>query len=86
MLETSEERVLDDGTVRRATTVIVRFAKLGLVDQLFHTVARPAVTSVTAPFSSSCQMAPQDEGGHARREPGNNPHFSTFRTFFALLT
>ena len=44
VLETSEERVLDDGTVRRDTTVIVRFAKLGLVDQLFHTVASPAVT------------------------------------------
>ena len=43
-IETSEERVLDDGTVRRDTTATVRFAKLGLVDQLFHTVASPAVT------------------------------------------
>jgi membrane-bound serine protease (ClpP class) len=44
VLETSEERVLDDGTIRRDTTATVRFAKLGLVDQLFHTVASPAVT------------------------------------------
>ena len=42
-LETSDERVLDDGTVRRDTTATVRFAKLGLVDQLFHTVNSPAV-------------------------------------------
>ena len=44
VLETTEEWVLDDGTVRRDTTATVRFAKLGLVDQLFHTVASPAVT------------------------------------------
>ena len=37
-------RRLDDGTPRRDTTATVRFAKLGLVDQLFHTVASPAVT------------------------------------------
>ena len=43
VLETSEERVLDDGNVRRDTTTTVRFAKLGLVDQLFHTVNSPAV-------------------------------------------
>ena len=43
VLETSEERVLDDGSIRRDTTATVRFAKLGLVDQLFHTVASPAV-------------------------------------------
>ena len=43
-LETTEEVVLDDGTVRRDTTATVRFSKLGLVDQLFHTVASPAVT------------------------------------------
>ena len=30
--------------MRRDTTATVRFAKLGLVDQLFHTVASPAVT------------------------------------------
>ena len=35
--------VLDDGTVRRDTIATVRFSKLGLVDQLFHTVASPAV-------------------------------------------
>ena len=45
VLETTEEsRRLDDGTARRDTTATVRFAKLGLVDQLFHTVASPAVT------------------------------------------
>ena len=44
VVETTEERVLDDGTFRRDTTTIVRFSKLGLVDQLFHTVASPAVT------------------------------------------
>ena len=43
-LETTEERVLDDGTVRRDTTATVRFSKLDLVDQLFHTVNSPAVT------------------------------------------
>ena len=43
VLETSEERVLDDGNVRRDTTTVVRFSKLGLVDQLFHTVNSPAV-------------------------------------------
>ena len=37
-------RHVDDGTARRDTTATVRFAKLGLVDQLFHTVASPAVT------------------------------------------
>ena len=35
---------LDDGSQRRDTIATVRFAKLGLVDQLFHTVASPAVT------------------------------------------
>ncbi len=43
-LRTTEERVLDDGNVRRDTTSTVRFSKLSLVDQLFHTVASPAVT------------------------------------------
>jgi membrane-bound serine protease (ClpP class) len=43
VLETTEERTLDDGTVRRDTTAIVRFSKLSLVDQLFHTAASPAV-------------------------------------------
>jgi membrane-bound serine protease (ClpP class) len=43
-LHTSEQVTLDSGTVRRNTTATVRFAKLGLVDQLFHTVASPAVT------------------------------------------
>jgi len=43
-LRTTEERVLDDGNVRRDTTSTVRFSKLSLADQLFHTVASPAVT------------------------------------------
>jgi membrane-bound serine protease (ClpP class) len=44
VLETTAESVASDGTPRRETTATVRFAKLGLVDQLFHTVASPAVT------------------------------------------
>lgn len=44
VLETTQESVASDGTARRDTTATVRFAKLGLVDQLFHTVASPAVT------------------------------------------
>ncbi len=44
VLETTAESVASDGTPRRDTTATVRFAKLGLVDQLFHTVASPAVT------------------------------------------
>ena len=43
VLETTTERTLDDGDVRRDTTAIVRFSKLALADQLFHTVASPAV-------------------------------------------
>ncbi len=43
IIETTEEQVLDDGNVRRDTTATVRFAKLSLVDQLFHTAASPAV-------------------------------------------
>ena len=43
VLETTEERLLDNGMGQRDTTATVRFSKLGLVDQLFHTVASPAV-------------------------------------------
>jgi len=43
VLETTEDSVTSDGTARRDTIATVRFAKLGLVDQLFHTVASPAV-------------------------------------------
>jgi len=43
-LRTTEERVLDDGNLRRDTTSTVRFSKLSLLDQLMHTVASPAVT------------------------------------------
>ena len=42
-LETTEEAITDSGQVRRDTTATVRFAKLSLVDQLFHTVASPPV-------------------------------------------
>ncbi|MCH9836242.1 hypothetical protein K0U83_11300 [bacterium] len=42
-LETTEEVITDSGQVRRDTTSTVRFAKLSLVDQLFHTVASPPV-------------------------------------------
>jgi len=43
VLETTVETVTDEGTVQRDTVATVRFAKLGLVDQLFHTVASPPV-------------------------------------------
>ena len=42
-LETTDEAITDSGQVRRDTTATVRFAKLSLVDQLFHTVASPPV-------------------------------------------
>ncbi len=42
-LETTEEAVTDSGQVRRDTTSTVRFSKLSLLDQLFHTVASPPV-------------------------------------------
>lgn len=44
VLETTELVVLDDGSTRFDTVAIVRFSKLSLVDQLFHTVASPPVT------------------------------------------
>ena len=43
VLGTVVETVDDTGNVQREATT-VRFSKLGLVDQLFHTVASPAVT------------------------------------------
>ena len=43
-VETTEESVSDDGTPQRNTTATVRLSKLGLLQQLFHTVASPAVT------------------------------------------
>jgi membrane-bound serine protease (ClpP class) len=43
VLRTVVETVDDTGNVQREVTT-VRFSKLGLVDQLFHTVASPAVT------------------------------------------
>jgi membrane-bound serine protease (ClpP class) len=42
-LVTTEVVVLDDGSTRFDTIATVRFFKLGLVDQLFHTVASPPV-------------------------------------------
>lgn len=43
-LVTAEMVVLDDGSTRFDTVATVRFSKLSLVDQLFHTVASPPVT------------------------------------------
>lgn len=43
VLKTTELVVLDNGATRFDTVSIVRFAKLSLVDQLFHTVASPPV-------------------------------------------
>lgn len=43
VLETTEEAITDSGQVRRDTTSTVRFSKLSLTDQLFHTVASPPV-------------------------------------------
>jgi membrane-bound serine protease (ClpP class) len=42
-LETTTEVVTDSGTVQKETVAAVRFSKLSLVDQLFHTVASPPV-------------------------------------------
>jgi len=42
-LTTTEIVVLDDGSTRYDTVATVRFSKLSLVDQLFHTVASPPV-------------------------------------------
>jgi membrane-bound serine protease (ClpP class) len=44
VLQTTEDEVLDDGTVRRTTIAPVRQASLPFVDRLFHTVASPAIT------------------------------------------
>ena len=42
-LETTTEVVTDSGTVQKETVAAVRFSKLSLLDQLFHTVASPPV-------------------------------------------
>ena len=42
-LDTTAEEVTESGTVQRTTIATTRFAKLGLIDQLFHTVASPEV-------------------------------------------
>jgi membrane-bound serine protease (ClpP class) len=44
VVRTTEDEVLDDGTVRRTTIATVRQSSLPLVDRLFHTVASPAIT------------------------------------------
>jgi membrane-bound serine protease (ClpP class) len=44
VLDTTTETVTDSGTVQRDTIAVVRFFKLPLVEQLFHTVWSPAVT------------------------------------------
>lgn len=44
VLDTTTETITDDGTVQRDTIATVRFFKLDLLDQLFHTVASPPVT------------------------------------------
>jgi membrane-bound serine protease (ClpP class) len=43
VLVTTELVVLDDGSTRFDTVSVVRFSKLSLLDQLFHTVASPPV-------------------------------------------
>lgn len=43
VLDTTVEEVTDSGTVQRTTIATPRFSKLGLVEQLFHTVASPEV-------------------------------------------
>ncbi len=42
-LDTTAESVTDSGVVQRETIATVRFFKLGLIDQLFHTVASAPV-------------------------------------------
>ena len=42
-LDTTTQVVTDSGTVQRQTIAAVRFSKLPLLDQLFHTVASPPV-------------------------------------------
>ncbi len=42
-LKTTEQVVADDGNTRFDTVAAVRFSKLSLIDQLFHTVASPPV-------------------------------------------
>jgi membrane-bound serine protease (ClpP class) len=44
VVRTTEDEVLDDGTVRRTTIATVRPASLPLVDRVFHTIASPAIT------------------------------------------
>lgn len=43
VLDTTTEETTDSGTVQRTTVAVPRFAKLGLAQQLLHTVASPEV-------------------------------------------
>ncbi len=43
VLDTTEEQITDAGVVQRNIIATTRFAKLGLVDELLHTVASPPV-------------------------------------------
>jgi membrane-bound serine protease (ClpP class) len=43
VLDTTEEEITDSGVAQRTIIATTRFAKLGLVDELFHTVASPPV-------------------------------------------
>jgi membrane-bound serine protease (ClpP class) len=43
VLDTTEQVVADDGSTSFETVAVVRFSKLPLLDQLFHTVASPPV-------------------------------------------
>ena len=43
VLDTTSEVTTDSGVVQRETIAVARLTKLGLVDQLFHTVASPPV-------------------------------------------
>lgn len=43
VLDTTTEVVTDSGVVQRETIATIHFFKLGLIDQLFHTVASPPV-------------------------------------------
>jgi membrane-bound serine protease (ClpP class) len=44
ILDTTEQVIADDGRVSFETISVVRFSKLPIVDQLFHTVASPPIT------------------------------------------
>jgi membrane-bound serine protease (ClpP class) len=53
-LRTTEQRVLEDGTVQRETVVTVYLSKLSLIDQIFHTVASPSISYLL--FLTGCAL------------------------------